>query len=98
MSLYKWFSSNPNFTSRREWFEFYDVMKSKGIYFPNPSGNFYKNSRDFNIILREIVNSIKEDKFIGENNLFSLKQELKLQELKKEKIYNTALDKICPKF
>ena len=34
MSLYNWFNGNTNFVNRREWFEFYDVMKSKGLYFP----------------------------------------------------------------
>ena len=96
MSLYNWFSSNTNFANRREWFEFYDVMKSKGIYLPNPSGNFVKDGRNFDIIYKEIINAIKEDKFIGENNLFSFKQEQKLLELKKEKIYNTEIDKLCP--
>ena len=71
-------------------------MKSKGIYYPNPEGNFIKDGRDFNIIYNEIFNSIQEDNYVIKNTLFTSKQQKKLLDLKKDNIYNTQLDKLCP--
>ena len=98
ISLYNWFLEKQNegkFRNRKSWFDIYDVMRSEGIYYPNPKAGFKVDGKDFKKTMKELADSLQEDPNIKKNGLFTRQLYEVLRTLKN--IYDEKMDIIYPK-
>ena len=99
MSLYNWFMTKEKegkFKNRRDWYEMYDMMKTEGIYYPNPKAGYNIQNRNFVNIMRDLKNSIEEDTYIIKNRLFTNRHLKNLLSIEDANVYDTKYDDFHP--
>ena len=99
MSLYNWFMTKEKegkFKNRSDWYEIYDIMKTEGIYYPNPKAGYNIQNRNFVNIMRDLKNSIEEDTKIIENRLFTNRHLKNLLSIEDANVYDTKYDDFHP--